>query len=62
MSQVESTRQDDAREHEIEAVSLFAVLAHAKRVNDFRKAAKTQAALERLGVRVRFGRKAVARG
>ena len=34
----------------------FAMLEHARRVGDFKAAAEAQRQLERLGVRVRFGR------
>ena len=45
------------RERAVQVTAWFSVLAHAKSTNDFRKAAEALDALERLGVRVKYGRR-----
>ena len=52
---------DVEREREVQATAWFAVLAHAKRVHDFKRATEAQEALDRLGLLVRFRRKVVPR-
>jgi hypothetical protein len=49
-------RPDPERERAIDATAWFSVLAHARRTGDIRRAAEALAALEGLGVIVKYRR------
>lgn len=44
------------REQAVEATAWFSILAHARHTDDYAEAAKAKEKLERLGVKVKWGR------
>lgn len=61
MKTSQDKQPDPERDRVVEAIAWFVQLAHAKLRNDFTKAAEAQQELERMGVTVKFRRRAVRR-
>ena len=55
------TQTNDSRDHRDEPTYWFAVLEIARGRGDFERAAEAKRELERLGVRVSYGRRGVVR-
>lgn len=61
MKSTQEKQRDPAYERTVTTIAWFVQLAHAKLRNDFAKAAEAQEELERMGVTVKFRRRAVHR-